>query len=285
MKEMILKDKVAVITGGSRGLGLAIAQMYAHAGAKVVIASRTLRSVDLAVDSLRASGYQAAGLACDVADISQVEALAQQAIQTFGRIDIWVNNAGISAPYGPTAHIPSVNFMNVINTNITGTYNGSVVAMRYFIAQKRGKLINLLGRGDKGSISLQNAYSSSKVWVRNFTNTLASDYKNSGIDIFGFNPGLVKTEMLSELHAIDGYEKNMKPLSYIVMLWGNEADVPAKKALWLASSASDGKNGMQVTVMTTAFMLSRLIAFPFKWLFNRPLDLLNLNITSVKPSL
>lgn len=285
MKEMILKDKVAVITGGSRGLGLAIAQKYASAGAKVVIASRTLRSVDLAVDSLRASGYQAAGLACDVADIAQVEALAQHAIQTFGRIDIWVNNAGLSAPYGPTAHIPSADFMNVINTNITGTYNGSVVAMRYFLAQKNGKLINLLGRGDKGSISLQNAYSSSKVWVRNFTKTLAKEYKNSGVEIFGFNPGLVKTEMLSDVHAIKGYEKNMKPLSFIVMLWGNEVDIPAKKALWLASSATDGKNGIQITVITPAFMLSRLITLPFQWLFNRPLDMLDLNITSVESSL
>lgn len=285
MKEMILKDKVAVITGGSRGLGLAIAQIYASAGAKVVIASRTLRSVDLAVDSLRANGYQAAGFVCDVADISQVEILAQHAIQTFGRIDIWINNAGLSAPYGPTAHIPSADFMNVIHTNITGTYNGSVVAMRYFFPQKSGKLINLLGRGDKGSISLQNAYSSSKVWVRNFTKTLANEYKNSGVEVFGFNPGLVKTEMLSDVHAIKGYEKNMKPLSFIAMLWGNEADVPAKKALWLASSATDGKNGMQVTVMTAAFMLSRLLALPFQWLFNRPLDMLDLNITSVEPSL
>ena len=82
---MILKDKVAVITGGSRGLGLAIAQTYASAGAKVVIASRTLRSVDLAVDSLRANGYQAAGFVCDVADIAQVEALAQH-ILTLNRI-------------------------------------------------------------------------------------------------------------------------------------------------------------------------------------------------------
>ncbi|MBK7318311.1 SDR family NAD(P)-dependent oxidoreductase [Candidatus Villigracilis affinis] len=107
MKDMVLKDKVAVITGGSRGLGLAIAQTYARAGAKVVIASRTPHAVGLAVDSLRASGYQATGLACDVADMAQVEALVQHAIQTFGRMDIWVNNAGLSAPYGPTVHIPA----------------------------------------------------------------------------------------------------------------------------------------------------------------------------------
>ena len=252
MKDMVLKDKVAVITGGSRGLGLAIAQTYARAGAKVVIASRTSHAVDLAVDSLRASGYQATGLACDVADMAQVEALAQHAIQTFGRMDIWVNNAGLSAPYGPTVHIPRRDFITVINTNIIGTYNGSIVAMRHFLAQKSGKLINLLGRGDKGSIALQNAYSSSKVWVRNFTKTLANEYRNSGVDIFGFNPGLVRTEMLSNVHA---------------------------------SPATDGKNGTMVTVLTKRMMLSRLIALPFRKLLNRSTELLPLNVTSVKSAI
>jgi NAD(P)-dependent dehydrogenase (short-subunit alcohol dehydrogenase family) len=284
MKELILKDKVAVITGGSRGLGLAIAQTYARAGAKIVIASRTPRTVDLAVDSLRAAGYQATGLACDVADIDQVEALAQHAIQTFGRIDIWVNNAGLSAPYGPSAHIPSREFQTVIDTNITGTYNGSIVAMRYFLAQKSGKLINLLGRGDTGSIALQNAYSSSKVWVRNFTKSLAAEYKNSGVDIFGFNPGLVKTDMLSNVHAVMGYEDKMTPLRFVAMLWGNEADVPAEKALWLASSATDGRSGLFVTVLTKWMMLSRLAALPFNYYFDRSTKLLDLNITSVKPA-
>jgi glucose 1-dehydrogenase len=282
MKELILKDKVAVITGGSRGLGLAIAQTYARAGAKVVIASRTLRTVTQAVDSLRASGYQADGLACDVADMNQVEALAQHAIQTFGRIDIWVNNAGLSAPYGPTVHIPSRDFLSVINTNIVGTYNGSTVAMKYFLAQKSGKLINLLGRGDTGSIPLQNAYSSSKVWVRNFTKALAKEYKNSGVDIFGFNPGLVKTDMLSNVHAVKGYEEQMNPLRFVAMLWGNEADVPAEKALWLTSSATNGKSGLMVTVLTTQMMISRLLGLPFRKLFNHSTELLELNVTTVE---
>ena len=285
MKDMVLKDKVDVITGGSRGLGLAIAQTYARAGAKVVIASRTPHTVDLAVDSLRASGYQATGLACDVADMAQVEALAQHAIQTFGRMDIWVNNAGLSAPYGPTVHIPRRDFITVINTNIIGTYNGSIVAMRHFLAQKSGKLINLLGRGDKGSIALQNAYSSSKVWVRNFTKTLANEYRNSGVDVFGFNPGLVRTEMLSNVHAVAGYEEQMNPLRFVAMLWGNDADVPAEKALWLASPATDGKNGTMVTVLTKRMMLSRLIALPFRKLLNRSTELLPLNVTSVKSAI
>lgn len=278
----ILKDKVAVITGSSRGLGYAIAEAYAREGASVVIASRSLHSVDEAIKKIKTGGAQVTGMACDVAEIQQVEALAELAIRTFGRIDIWVNNAGLSAPYGPTAHIQSKEFLSVINTNITGTYNGSAVAMRHFLAQKSGKLLNLLGRGDKGAIALQNAYSSSKVWVRNFTKALAEEYKGSGVDIFGFNPGLVRTEMLSNVHAVSGYEAQLNPLRFVAMLWGNDVDVPSQKALWLASSATDGKSGLMVNVLTTQLMLSRIIALPFRKLFNNPAKLLDLNITSVE---
>jgi glucose 1-dehydrogenase len=281
----VLKDKVAVITGGSRGLGLGIAQAYAREGAKIVIASRTQHSVDAAVEMLKASGAQATGLACDVANIAQVEALAEHAIRTFGRIDIWVNNAGLSAPYGPTAHIPSKTFMSVINTNITGTYNGSVVALRKMSAQGHGKLINLLGRGDTGSVPLQNAYSSSKVWVRNFTKALATEYKDSGIEIFGFNPGLVRTEMLSQVEAVAGFEQKMNPLRFVTAMWGNDADVPAAKALWLASSATDGKNGRMVRVLTPGFMLTRALTFGLRQLLRLPVELMELNIKTVEPVL
>jgi NAD(P)-dependent dehydrogenase (short-subunit alcohol dehydrogenase family) len=132
---------------------------------------------------------------------------------------------------------------------------------------------------------LQNAYSSSKVWVRNFTKVLAKEYKNSGVDVFGFNPGLVRTEMLSNVHALSGYESRMTALRFIAMLWGNETDVPARKALWLASSATDGKNGMRVTVLTAWFMLSRLLSLPFARLKKQPEDLMELNITSVEPAI
>jgi glucose 1-dehydrogenase len=283
MMHGILKDKVAVITGGSRGLGFSIARLYAEEGAKVVIASRSQRSVDAAVASLKANGAQVTGMACDVADMEQVEALAEHAIRSFGRIDIWVNNAGLSAPYGPTAHIPSPEFQNVINTNITGTYNGSVVALRRMSAQGSGKVINLLGRGDTGSVPFQNAYSSSKVWVRNFTKALADEYKGAGVEIFGFNPGLVKTEMISQVEAMTGFESKLKALPFIASMWGNETDVPAKKALWLASPATDGKTGLMVTVLTPGFMLRRAILAGLRWLLRRPTEMMELDITSIAP--
>jgi glucose 1-dehydrogenase len=283
--ERILQNKVAVITGSSRGLGYAIAEAYAREGAKVVIASRTQTAVDKAVWKLRENGAQAEGLACDVSNLQQVEALAEFAVQKFGGLNIWVNNAGLSAPYGPTAHLPSESFQSVIDTNITGTYNGSVAAMRHFARQKSGKLINLLGRGDKGAVPLQNAYSSSKVWVRNFTQALAKEYAGSGVDVFGFNPGLVRTDMLSNIEAVSGYEHRLNPLRYVTMLWGNDADVPAEKAVWLASSATDGKNGLRISVLTTHFMIARVIKQAFHWLTRKPSEMMDLNITSIKPEI
>lgn len=246
----MLHNKVAVITGGTRGLGLGIAQAYALEGAAVVVAGRSQSSVDKAVAELQANGARAAGISCDVSNLEQVEALGAFAVETFGRIDIWVNNAGLSAPFGPTVSIPTPTFMNVINTNIIGVYNGSLVALHHMLPQRGGKLINLLGRGDNKPVKFQNAYSSSKTWIRSFTLALAQENKGSGVDVFAFNPGLVDTDMVRHVEAIKGFEQRLKPLKTVLRLWVNPPDVPAQKALWLASSATDGKTGLVVNVLS-----------------------------------
>lgn len=254
-----LENKVAVITGGTRGLGLAIAQAYARAGAAVVIASRSVRSVDQAVQLLKQQGARVAGLACDVSDRAQVEALADRAMQAFGRFDIWVNNAGLGAPYGPSADVPADRFEAVLKTNIWGNYFGSITALRHFVPRGSGKLINLLGRGDSTPVPLQNAYASSKAWLRSFTLALAKEYKQSGVGVYAFNPGLVLTDMLSNLEAIEGYDTKMNPLRFVTRLWANPPEVPAQKAVWIASTATDGKTGLQVRVLTPRFMLAGLL--------------------------
>lgn len=255
-----LTGKVAVITGSTRGLGLAIAQTYAQAGAAVIISSRTAPAVDAAVESFRAEGYQAAGQTCDVADLEQVQALRQLALDTFGGMDIWVNNAGLAGAYGPTLGVPPERFKQVIQTNIVGTYYGSRVAMQHFLGQKRGKLINMLGRGDGKPVPMQNAYAPSKAWVRSFTLALAKEYKKSGVGVFAFNPGLVDTDMLRQIEVVPGHEEDVNPLRTVIRLWGNEPSVPAQKALWLASAATDGKTGLEVHVLTRTVALRGILA-------------------------
>ncbi len=278
----ILKDKVAVITGGSRGLGLGIAEAFAREGAAVVIASRSKKSVDAAVQSIQSRGHRATGLPCDVGNLAQVEALAAHAVATFGRLDIWVNNAGLSAPYGPTAHLPSSEFQATVNTNITGVYNGSVTALRHFVAQRSGKLINLLGRGDNQPVPYQNAYASSKTWVRSFTAALAKEYADSGVGIYAFNPGLVTTEMLSQVSAVQGYEAKLAPLTKVVAVLGNPPEVPAERALWIASSATDGRTGLNVQVITPTFLLSRGLRAAWRWITRRQEPEMPLNVETVK---
>lgn len=280
-----LENKVAVITGGTRGLGLAIAQAYAAEGAAVVVAGRSQSTIDSALAELKSSGARAAGFACDVSDLQQVEALGAFAVETFGQIDIWVNNAGLSAPYGPTASIPSASFQRVVNTNIVGVYNGSMVALRSMLPNRRGKLINLLGRSNQKGVKFQNAYSASKVWVRSFTLSLAEEYKDQGVEILAYNPGLVDTDMLRHVDAVQGYEQKVKPLETVMRLWANPPQVPARKAVWLASSATDGKTGLVVSILTPQSMLAGLFRDVVRRLFHRPAPDTSLDIHTVAPSL
>jgi NAD(P)-dependent dehydrogenase (short-subunit alcohol dehydrogenase family) len=277
----LLDNKVAVVTGGTRGLGLAIAQAYAREGAAVMIASRSSASVEKAVALLRASSAQADGLACDVGDQAQVQTLTERAIKTFGQFDIWVNNAGLSAPYGPSIDVPIAKFEVVLRTNIWGTYYGSQAALKHFLPRRTGKLINLLGRGDKEPVPLQNAYASSKAWIRNFTLALAKEYKNSGVGVYAFNPGLVMTDMLDRIEAMEGYEDRVRPLETVTRMWGNPPEVPARRAVWLASAATDGRTGFEVRVLTPTVIVAGLLRELERRLMHRPIPPSTMTVASV----
>jgi glucose 1-dehydrogenase len=279
-----LDGKVAVVTGASRGLGLAIVEVFAREGASVVLSARSENALHENVAALTAKGYRVAGFPCDVGKLEQVRALGEFAKQTFGALDIWVNNAGVASVYGPTVANPVERFEQVVQTNILGTYYGSITALDHFLPQRSGKLINMLGRGDDRPVPFQNAYASSKTWGRSFTLALAQENKNSGVGIYALNPGLVDTDLLRRIEAIAGYEKGLDRFGMVIQMWANSPEVPAERVLWLASSATDGKTGLEVTVLDRITLLKGIGRLIANKLLRRPMPRSGeLNITSIAP--
>jgi glucose 1-dehydrogenase len=279
----LLDGRVAVVTGSTRGFGLAVARAYAQAGASVIVSSRSAESVRRAVEMLQGEGLRASGHPCDVGDLNQVEALAVHALEAFGRLDMWVNNAALSPPYGPTAHIPVERFERATRTNVLGTYYGSLVALRHFLPRREGKLINILGRGERGPSPFQSGYAASKAWSRTFTLSLAKEYKDSGVGIYTLNPGMMPTDMLTDVEVIAGHEARMKVLATIIRMWANPPEVPAQKAVWLASPTTDGRTGLSVRLTSLPRILGGALREGLRRLLGRPAPPLDIQVRTVEP--
>lgn len=231
----VLRGRVAVVTGSSRGIGFAMARLLGSHGATVVVASRSDADVATAVGRLRAEGILVSGRRCDTGELADVEALRDEALGR-GTLDIWINNAGASGVFGPTASTPVDDFTQVVRTNILGTFHGSRVALPVFLGQGHGDLVNIYGQGDRGPVALQNAYASSKRWVRQFTETLRRETRGTGVRVHGMNPGLVTTDMLGRVRTQPGYEHRLGGLQIVVGLWGQSPEEAALPLLDLVTS-------------------------------------------------
>lgn len=278
-----LNGKVAVVTGSTRGIGLGIAEAYAREGAKVVITSRSQTAVEETVKNIQQAGFEAAGLACDMSKQEQVLALAKFAVQSFGKVDIWFNNAGLEAAYGPTMSYCTEDFNRVIQTNIMGVYYGSRAALQLFLPQQSGKLINMVGRGYNGPVPFQNAYAASKAWGFSFTKSLAQEYARSGVGIFNFNPGLVITDLVTHFDVIEGYEYLLKSFPAVLRIMGKKPSSPAQKAVWAASSATDGKTGLLINNFSYGAALQGLLREVKRKMVHGVSDLPEMHMRSVPP--
>lgn len=165
-----LEEQVIVITGASSGIGLATALLAAKRGAKVVLAARSEEAISNAVAEINQGGGEAHFVPCDVSNRDQVENLAQQAITRFGRIDTWVNNAGVSI-YGRLDEVTEEDSRRLFDTNFWGIYYGSLAALPY-LRENGGALINLGSEVSETVVPLQGMYSASKHAVKGFTDAL-----------------------------------------------------------------------------------------------------------------
>ncbi len=207
---MKLKDKVIVITGGTSGIGLATAKVAAAEGATVVTCGRFADTVKATVDGLLAGGAKASGIRADVSKPEDVAALLQHADQTWGRIDIWINNAGVGTGTGSLTDIDAPDIINTVATNLSGTAEACRIVIPYLLRQGGGLLLNTAGRGSDGSAQGGAAiYSATKAAVLSLTKSLAQENLGSSLSVHAISPGLV----LTGLHTTRLDEKNNPELA------------------------------------------------------------------------
>jgi NAD(P)-dependent dehydrogenase (short-subunit alcohol dehydrogenase family) len=243
-----LKDKVVVITGSTRGFGYVAAQEILKAGATVIISGRSEEALTQALSGLKPFG-NASGWTCDVRDEKQVYALARQVVEKFGRINIWINNAGYSAGSGVTLDIAPEKIIDMFLANDMGTFYGTQAALHFMLAQKSGTLVNLYGAGSNGkAASPMGMYATTKAWITSFTRTLASEIKGSGVKIIAFSPGMMLTDMLANPAVIGerGKEK-MKNFAFVLRFLVKPPEVAAKKLV--EALVNNKKEFAEVSVM------------------------------------
>jgi len=197
-----LKGKTALITGGSRGLGLQMAHALGEAGARIMVSSRKADDLEQAAAELQAAGIDARWIAADCAKEEDTRRLADETLQRMGAIDILVNNAG--ATWGaPAEEHPVAAWDKVMNLNVRGYFILSQqVANGWMIPQKRGRIINIASiAGLNGNpIDMKTiAYNTSKTAVIGFTRTLAAEWGRFGITVNAICPGFFRTKMASGL--------------------------------------------------------------------------------------
>lgn len=264
-----LENKVAIITGSTKGIGKTIAKRFLEEGAKVVITSSNQQNVDNAMSEFASD--KIFGLACNVVNYEEVEHLIEQTVAKFGALDIMINNAGVAEPFKRIVDADLDAWYKPIDVNIKGTYHGCRAALKYFLDQNRqGKIINLAGAGIlKNNTPYFSAYGSSKAAIYRMTFALAEEYKNTGIDVMLMNPGLVRTEILSVHNPTPELQKRMDVFDKIQDIFSQSPMVAANLTVKMCSDWGNGKNGKFYDAFSSTKKRLLLFSYPFRKLFNK----------------
>jgi NAD(P)-dependent dehydrogenase (short-subunit alcohol dehydrogenase family) len=193
MKDM-LNGKTALVTGGGRGIGAAIALRLAGLGATTIVCGRTLARLQHTAGQIRSAGGQSEALACDVADWNSVAALAERVQKTFGRLDILVNNAGIGAFGGPLHTMPTEKWDATFNTNLRGVFYTIRAFAATMISVGGGDIINISSLAGKNALPNGAAYSASKWGLNGLTYSVAEELRGHNIRVSLICPGSTHTE-------------------------------------------------------------------------------------------
>lgn len=240
---MLLKGKVGLITGGARGIGKEIALLFAMEGADIAICDINGESIQAAVREIESFGVKAMGFKVDVTNYSEIEEMTGKVLDKFSKIDILINNAGITRD-NLLLRMKEEDWDAVLNVNLKGTFNCTKAVSRIMIKQRSGRIINIASIiGIMGNAGQAN-YAASKGGIISFTKSAAKELASRNINVNAIAPGFIKTDMTAKLS--EGLQDAMLKLIPLGRL-GDPSDV-AKLALFLAGDNSSYITGEVIKV-------------------------------------
>ena len=246
MTSFSLKDKVALVTGAAYGIGFAIAEAFAEAGARIAFNCRSQEHLDRALADYKAAGIDARGFICDVTDESQVQSMVAQIAAEMGTIDILVNNAGIIKRI-PMHEMSAEEFRQVVDIDLNAPFIVSKAVIPGMIAKGGGTIINICSMMSELGRETVSAYAAAKGGLKMLTRNIASEYGKYNIQCNGIGPGYIATPQTAPLrerqadgsrHPFDAFIVAKTPAER----WGTPEDLKGP-AVFLASPASDFVNG------------------------------------------
>jgi 7-alpha-hydroxysteroid dehydrogenase len=246
-----LDGKVAVVTGGGRGIGEGLALGLAEAGADVVVAARRTAEVEAVAERVRALGRRALAVTCDVMEIGQVQELARAAHGEMGRLDCWVSNAGGADDRVPRTFLemPERQWDFQLNLNLKAVWTGAQAAARIMADQGGGTIINISSVTAGRASPYNGPYAVAKSGVDNLTQTLAAELAALGIRVNGVAPGPIPTEVFLEFMKLE--EKDIPQLGERFQIplgrVGSPEDI-APAVVYLASDASAWMTGQTIRI-------------------------------------
>lgn len=242
-----LKEKVALVTGGTTGIGRETAIALAIAGAKVVVSGRGREKGEATVNSIKQEGGEATFIKADIAQASEVEALIAKTVEIYGRLDCAFNNAGTEGKLAPITELTESDLNKVIDINLKGTWFCLKYEIMQMIEQGGGAIVNTSsGAGEVGIANLS-PYCASKHGVMGLTKSLAIEYAKQGIRINAIAPGPIDTGMpdrgTANKEALDNYISTFVPMNRM----GTAQEV-AEAVVWLCSDGAGFVTGTTIAV-------------------------------------
>jgi len=248
---MRLEGETALITGAGRGIGKAIAQAFARAGANLVLLARTHSEVERVAEQTRSHGVTSLALRGDVSRRFDVERMVATAQEMFGRIDVLVNAAGIYGPIGTLVENDMAEWAKAIEINLLGSAFSMHAALPHMIARRKGVVINFSGGGAVSPFPRFSAYAASKAAVVRLTETVAQEVREFGIRVNAIAPGAVNTRLLDQVLAAGEragkqfYDKAKEQKAQ----GGTPPETAAELAVFLASPTAEGVTGRLISAV------------------------------------